>query len=185
MIELERRLALGIIVPVSLELVILADNDLIPVSISTCLRSTPPQPVICIVPTSWLAPGNFTVASCFSLYRWKAGAREGMMSGVSAVRALISVFQRKCFSRPLSHGIARRRWRDRSESVRCEEAHIGQGRGRFTGHDIGELRRKLAYHITTRGINMFTKATLAYLAWRGTLDERGCDLNGGSRSHED
>lgn len=100
MIELERRLALGIIVPVSLELVILADNDLIPVSISTCLRSTPPQPVICIVPTSWLAPGNFTVASCFSLYRWKAGAREGMMSGVSAVRALISVFQRKCFSRP-------------------------------------------------------------------------------------
>lgn len=41
--------------------------------------------------TSWLDPGSFTVASCASLYLSNAGAREGITSGPSDVRALISV----------------------------------------------------------------------------------------------
>ena len=41
--------------------------------------------------TSWLAPGNFTVASWVSLYRSNAGARDGMISPSSDVRVLTSV----------------------------------------------------------------------------------------------
>lgn len=86
-VKFKRSRALNVIVSVSVELVELADKHLFRIAISL-IFSTPS-----VVPrrTSWLLPGSFTVVNCVSLYFLKAGSSDGMMSGPSAVRALMSI----------------------------------------------------------------------------------------------
>jgi hypothetical protein len=124
-VDLERGLALRVEVAVILELVKFTNNDLPNKSVSSTADIDHHARA---KPTSWLDPGNFTVASCVSLYRLNAGRREGMISSPSEVKACTS-------NQVVGISIAIR--------VGVGVTGIWKGsvtlRGPFTGDDIGEL----------------------------------------------
>lgn len=95
-VECKRALAFPIVVSAVAESVVRADEDLLRASRSVFSPSYGPNGMAgckaCY--TSWVPPGSLTVASCSSLYLWKAGRMDWRMLGVAAVRDLMSAGRR-------------------------------------------------------------------------------------------
>ena len=149
------------------------------------------------MPTSWLPPGNFTVASCCSLYLSKAGASEEMTSSPSAVRALTSIDHRRPGQLTTPQCL------ESSRRSKCG-AMVWYGRaggGRLAGGQAGVRVRNgknRGNHLpATTSDNYITlecqllipnkarearRGRFAYLAWRGTLDEGGRNVQRGSHT---
>lgn len=160
MVEFKRCLTLHIVISVLVQLVECADNHLFPLKSIDCSASP------AIVSTSWLPPGNFTVASCFSLYRSKAGRSEGRISGLSAVSVLMSV------------------------TAVSEVSDAGSAGGETEGHgctrdDVCELysnEHHISLHIIkTNSLSLQLGLAKTYLPWRSAFDERRRNVDG--RAH--